>query len=195
MVQVQRSAAAGPTQLKHLTLERPDHEPPVMTGLSRRRHAQGTATGLSWSSSVPPPPRTGIAMTLTRASAAVFQGQPALWFQQFVLALTRTGGTSAWMKKLTDELPLTMAARVGWESSSPISPAAPPGNKGDWLPALLRTSHQGPPGRPPANRRHRAFPKKMEDWEHRPVDLPIMPMPPERMAQSPGLVASELGGG
>jgi 2,4-dienoyl-CoA reductase-like NADH-dependent reductase (Old Yellow Enzyme family) len=95
-------------------------------------------------------PRAGIAMTMTAGSAAVSRDSPPV----FNNVLAYKDEVVGWMKKLTDEchdhgcavmIQLThLGRRTHW-------------NKGDWLPALS-TSHQREPA-------HRAFPKKMEDWD------------------------------
>jgi hypothetical protein len=94
--------------------------------------------------------RAGIAMTMTAGSAAVSKDSPPV----FNNVLAYKDEVVGWMKKLTDEchehgcavmIQLThLGRRTHW-------------NKGDWLPALS-TSHQREPA-------HRAFPKKMEDWD------------------------------
>ncbi|WP_422372870.1 FAD-dependent oxidoreductase [Hoeflea sp.] len=94
--------------------------------------------------------RAGIAMTMTAGSAAVSKDSPPV----FNNVLAYRDEVVGWMRKLTDEchehgcavmIQLThLGRRTHW-------------NKGDWLPALS-TSHQREPA-------HRAFPKKMEDWD------------------------------
>ncbi|MEQ8305346.1 MAG: NADH:flavin oxidoreductase [Hoeflea sp.] len=94
--------------------------------------------------------RAGIAMTMTAGSAAVSKDSPPV----FNNVLAYKDEVVGWMKQLTDEchehgcavmIQLThLGRRTHW-------------NKGDWLPALS-TSHQREPA-------HRAFPKKMEDWD------------------------------
>jgi len=94
--------------------------------------------------------RAGIAMTMTAGSAAVSKDSPPV----FNNVLAYKDEVVGWMRQLTDEchehgcavmIQLThLGRRTHW-------------NKGDWLPALS-TSHQREPA-------HRAFPKKMEDWD------------------------------
>lgn len=94
--------------------------------------------------------RAGIAMTMTAGSAAVSKDSPPV----FNNVLAYKDEVIGWMRQLTDEchehgcavmIQLThLGRRTHW-------------NKGDWLPALS-TSHQREPA-------HRAFPKKMEDWD------------------------------
>lgn len=94
--------------------------------------------------------RAGLAMTMTAGSAAVSKDSPPV----FNNVLAYKDEVVGWMRKLTGEchdqgcavmIQLThLGRRTHW-------------NKGDWLPALS-TSHQREPA-------HRAFPKKMEDWD------------------------------
>ncbi|OCW57127.1 FAD-dependent oxidoreductase [Hoeflea olei] len=94
--------------------------------------------------------KAGVAMTMTAGSAAVSKDSPPV----FNNVLAYRDDVVGWMKKLADEchdhgcavmIQLThLGRRTHW-------------NKGDWLPALS-TSHQREPA-------HRAFPKKMEDWD------------------------------
>lgn len=94
--------------------------------------------------------RAGVAMTMTAGSATVSKDSPPV----FNNVLAYKDEVVGWMKKLTDEchdhgcavmIQLThLGRRTHW-------------NKGDWLPALT-SSHQREPA-------HRAFPKKMEDWD------------------------------
>jgi 2,4-dienoyl-CoA reductase-like NADH-dependent reductase (Old Yellow Enzyme family)/thioredoxin reductase len=94
--------------------------------------------------------RAGVAMTMTAGSATVSKDSPPV----FNNVLAYKDEVVGWMKRLTDEchdhgcavmIQLThLGRRTHW-------------NKGDWLPALT-SSHQREPA-------HRAFPKKMEDWD------------------------------
>ncbi|MGB7320599.1 MAG: NADH:flavin oxidoreductase [Albidovulum sp.] len=94
--------------------------------------------------------KAGVALTMTAGSATVSKDSPPV----FNNILAYRDEVVGWMKKLTDEchdhgcavmIQLThLGRRTHW-------------NKGDWLPALT-TSHQREPA-------HRAFPKKMEDWD------------------------------
>jgi len=94
--------------------------------------------------------KAGIALTMTAGSAVVSKDSPPV----FNNILAYRDEVVTWMKKLTDAchqhdcavmIQLThLGRRTGW-------------NKGDWLPAVS----------PSHNREaaHRAFPKKLEDWD------------------------------
>ncbi|MCO6410461.1 MULTISPECIES: NADH:flavin oxidoreductase [Hoeflea] len=134
-----------PYQLKHLTLKNrimtTSHEPAYPEdGMPKDRYRAYHVERA----------RAGIAMTMTAGSAAVSKDSPPV----FNNVLAYKDEVVGWMRKLTDEchehgcavmIQLThLGRRTHW-------------NKGDWLPALS-TSHQREPA-------HRAFPKKMEDWD------------------------------
>ena len=134
-----------PYQLKHLTLKNrimtTSHEPAYPeAGMPKDRYRAYHVERA----------KAGIAMTMTAGSAAVSKDSPPV----FNNILAYKDEVVGWMKKLTDEchdhgcavmIQLThLGRRTHW-------------NKGDWLPALT-TSHQREPA-------HRAFPKKMEDWD------------------------------
>ena len=134
-----------PYQLRHLTLKNrimtTSHEPAYPEdGMPKDRYRSYHVERA----------RAGIAMTMTAGSAAVSKDSPPV----FNNVLAYKDEVVGWMKKLTDEchehgcavmIQLThLGRRTHW-------------NKGDWLPALS-TSHQREPA-------HRAFPKKMEDWD------------------------------
>ena len=134
-----------PYRLKHLTLKNrimtTSHEPAYPEdGMPKDRYRAYHVERA----------RAGIAMTMTAGSAAVSKDSPPV----FNNVLAYKDEVVGWMKKLTDEchehgcavmIQLThLGRRTHW-------------NKGDWLPALS-TSHQREPA-------HRAFPKKMEDWD------------------------------
>lgn len=134
-----------PYQLKHLTLKNrimtTSHEPAYPEdGMPKDRYRAYHVERA----------RAGIAMTMTAGSAAVSKDSPPV----FNNVLAYKDEVVGWMKKLTDEchehgcavmIQLShLGRRTHW-------------NKGDWLPALS-TSHQREPA-------HRAFPKKMEDWD------------------------------
>ncbi|MDZ7600902.1 MAG: NADH:flavin oxidoreductase [Hoeflea sp.] len=134
-----------PYQLKHLTLKNrimtTSHEPAYPEdGMPKDRYRAYHVERA----------RAGIAMTMTAGSAAVSKDSPPV----FNNVLAYRDEVVGWMRKLTDEchehgcavmIQLThLGRRTHW-------------NKGDWLPALS-TSHQREPA-------HRAFPKKMEDWD------------------------------
>ncbi|MEZ5778676.1 MAG: NADH:flavin oxidoreductase [Paracoccaceae bacterium] len=134
-----------PYQLKHLTLKNrimtTAHEPAYPeNGMPKDRYRAYHVERA----------KAGIAMTMTAGSAAVSKDSPPV----FNNILAYKDEVVGWMKKLTDEchdhgcavmIQLThLGRRTHW-------------NKGDWLPALT-TSHQREPA-------HRAFPKKMEDWD------------------------------
>ncbi|MEP3435649.1 MAG: NADH:flavin oxidoreductase [Hoeflea sp.] len=134
-----------PYQLKHLTLKNrimtTSHEPAYPEdGMPKDRYRAYHVERA----------KAGIAMTMTAGSAAVSKDSPPV----FNNVLAYKDEVVGWMKRLTDEchdhgcavmIQLThLGRRTHW-------------NKGDWLPALS-TSHQREPA-------HRAFPKKMEDWD------------------------------
>jgi hypothetical protein len=134
-----------PYQLKHLTLKNrimtTSHEPAYPeSGMPKDRYRAYHVERA----------KAGVAMTMTAGSAAVSKDSPPV----FNNILAYKDEVVGWMKKLTDEchdhgcavmIQLThLGRRTHW-------------NKGDWLPALT-TSHQREPA-------HRAFPKKMEDWD------------------------------
>ncbi|MGB3315867.1 MAG: NADH:flavin oxidoreductase [Albidovulum sp.] len=134
-----------PYQLKHLTLKNrimtTSHEPAYPeNGMPKDRYRAYHVERA----------KAGVAMTMTAGSAAVSKDSPPV-FNNILVYKDEVVG---WMKKLTDEchnhgcavmIQLThLGRRTHW-------------NKGDWLPALT-SSHQREPA-------HRAFPKKMEDWD------------------------------
>ncbi|MGJ8572623.1 MAG: FAD-dependent oxidoreductase [Hoeflea sp.] len=134
-----------PYQLKHLTLKNrimtTSHEPAYPEdGMPKDRYRAYHVERA----------RAGIAMTMTAGSAAVSKDSPPV----FNNVLAYKDEVVGWMKQLTDEchdhgcavmIQLThLGRRTHW-------------NKGDWLPAIS-PSHQREPA-------HRAFPKKMEDWD------------------------------
>ncbi len=134
-----------PYQLKHLTLKNrimtTSHEPAYPeNGMPKDRYRAYHVERA----------KAGIALTMTAGSAAVSKDSPPV----FNNVLAYKDEVVGWMKKLADEchdhgcavmIQLThLGRRTHW-------------NKGDWLPALT-TSHQREPA-------HRAFPKKMEDWD------------------------------
>jgi N-methyl-L-proline demethylase len=94
--------------------------------------------------------KAGVAMTMTAGSAAVSKDSPPV----FNNILAYKDEVVPWMKKVTDAchehgcavmIQLThLGRRTGW-------------NKGDWLPAVS-PSHE-------REAAHRAFPKKLEDWD------------------------------
>lgn len=134
-----------PYQLKHLTLKNrimtTSHEPAYPEdGMPKDRYRAYHVERA----------KAGVAMTMTAGSAAVSRDSPPV----FNNVLAYKDEVVGWMRKLADEchdhgcavmIQLThLGRRTHW-------------NKGDWLPALT-TSHQREPA-------HRAFPKKMEDWD------------------------------
>ncbi|MDF1606760.1 NADH:flavin oxidoreductase [Hoeflea sp. YIM 152468] len=134
-----------PYKLKHLTLKNrimtTSHEPAYPEdGMPKDRYRAYHVERA----------RAGIAMTMTAGSAAVSKDSPPV----FNNVLAYKDEVVGWMKQLTDEchehgcavmIQLThLGRRTHW-------------NKGDWLPAIS-PSHQREPA-------HRAFPKKMEDWD------------------------------
>src|SRR5580698_10212938 len=94
--------------------------------------------------------KAGIALTMTAGSAAVSKDSPPV----FNNVLAYKDEVVHWMKDLADEchehgaavmIQLThLGRRTRWD-------------KGDWLPAVS-PSHNREPA-------HRAFPKKLEDWD------------------------------
>jgi len=94
--------------------------------------------------------KAGVAMTMTAGSAAVSKDSPPV----FNNILAYKDEVVPWIQNLTDAchehdcavmIQLThLGRRTGW-------------NKGDWLPAIS-PSHRREPA-------HRAFPKKIEDWD------------------------------
>ncbi|AKI01697.1 NADH:flavin oxidoreductase [Hoeflea sp. IMCC20628] len=144
MVQV-NDPLLQPYQLKHLTLKNrimtTSHEPAYPEdGMPKDRYRAYHVERA----------KAGIAMTMTAGSAAVSKDSPPV----FNNVLAYKDEVVGWMKQLTDEchdhgcavmIQLThLGRRTHW-------------NKGDWLPAIS-PSHRREPS-------HRAFPKKMEDWD------------------------------
>ncbi len=134
-----------PYQLKHLTLKNrimiPSHEPAYPEdGMPKDRYRAYHEVRA----------KAGVAMTMTAGSAAVSRDSPPV----FNNILAYKDEVVPWMKKLSDAchehgcavmIQLThLGRRTGW-------------NKGDWLPAVS-PSHE-------RETTHRAFPKKLEDWD------------------------------
>jgi 2,4-dienoyl-CoA reductase-like NADH-dependent reductase (Old Yellow Enzyme family)/thioredoxin reductase len=134
-----------PFQLKHLTLKNrimtASHEPAYAeNGMPKERYL---AYHLERA-------KAGIALTMTAGSAAVSKDSPPVFNNLHVYK----DEVVPWMKKLTDAchdqetavmIQLThLGRRTGWW-------------KGDWLP-VVSPSHN-------REASHRAFPKKMEDWD------------------------------
>ncbi len=134
-----------PYQLKHLTLKNrimiTSHEPAYPEdGMPKERYAAYHAERA----------KAGVAMTMTAGSAAVSKDSPPV----FNNILAYKDEVVPWIQNLTDAchehdcavmIQLThLGRRTGW-------------NKGDWLPAIS-PSHRREPA-------HRAFPKKIEDWD------------------------------
>ncbi|MFN3207933.1 MAG: FAD-dependent oxidoreductase [Roseovarius sp.] len=134
-----------PFQLKHLTLKNrlmiTSHEPAypedgMPTDRYRAYHAERA--------------RGGVALTMTAGSAVVSRDSPPA----FNNILAYKDEVVPWMKALTDECHdhdcavMIQLTHLGWRTRW---------DRGDWLPSLA-------PGhtREPA---HRAYPKKMEDWD------------------------------
>ncbi|MFD2204512.1 FAD-dependent oxidoreductase [Kiloniella antarctica] len=94
--------------------------------------------------------KAGVGMTMTAGSAAVSRDSPPV----FNNVLAYKDEVVPWMAKVADAchahgcavmIQLThLGRRTGW-------------NKGDWLPAVSPSHHR--------EASHRAFPKKMEDWD------------------------------
>jgi 2,4-dienoyl-CoA reductase-like NADH-dependent reductase (Old Yellow Enzyme family) len=134
-----------PYHLKHLTLKNrimiTSHEPAYPEdGMPKERYAAYHAERA----------KAGVALTMTAGSAAVSKDSPPV----FNNILAYKDEVVPWIQKLTDAchehdcavmIQLThLGRRTGW-------------NKGDWLPAIS-SSHRREPA-------HRAFPKKLEDWD------------------------------
>ncbi|WP_212631813.1 NADH:flavin oxidoreductase [Pseudomonas sp. KB-10] len=134
-----------PYQLKHLTLRNriitTSHEPAypedgMPKALYRAYHVERA--------------KAGVALTMTAGSAAVSRDSPPV----FNNILAYKDEVVGWLKDLTDEchehgaavmIQLThLGRRTRWD-------------KGDWLP-VVSPSHQ-------REAAHRAFPKKLEDWD------------------------------
>ena len=134
-----------PYQLKHLTLKNrimiTSHEPAYPEdGMPKERYAAYHEERA----------KAGVAMTMTAGSAAISKDSPPV----FNNILAYKDEVVPWIQNLTDRchehdcavmIQLThLGRRTGW-------------NKGDWLPAIS-SSHRREPA-------HRAFPKKLEDWD------------------------------
>ena len=134
-----------PYQLKHLTIKNrimtTAHEPAYPEdGMPKDRYRAYHEERA----------RAGLGLTMTAGSAAVSKDSPPV----FNNILAYKDEVVPWMQRLTDAchehgcavmIQLThLGRRTGW-------------NKGDWLPALS-PSHEREPA-------HRAFPKKLEDWD------------------------------
>ena len=134
-----------PYRLKHLTLRNrimtTSHEPAYAEdGLPKERYRAYHVERA----------KAGIALTMTAGSAAVSRDSPPV----FNNVLAYKDEVVPWMKELVDEchehgaavmIQLThLGRRTRWD-------------KGDWLPAIS-PSHNREPS-------HRAFPKKLEDWD------------------------------
>lgn len=134
-----------PYQLKHLTLRNriimTSHEPAYPEdGMPKNRYrAYHTERA-----------KGGVAMTMTAGSAAVSRDSPPV----FNNLLVYKDEVVPWMKELTDSVHEQGAAimiqlthlgrRTRWD-------------KADWLPAISPSHHR--------EAAHRAFPKKVEDWD------------------------------
>ncbi|WP_299652676.1 NADH:flavin oxidoreductase [uncultured Tateyamaria sp.] len=140
-----RDALLQPYQLRHLTLKNrvmtTSHEPAYPEdGMPKARYRAYHAMRA----------KAGVALTMTAGSATVSRDSPPV----FNNILAYKDEVVSWMRELTDEchdhgcavmIQLThLGRRTGW-------------NKGDWLPSLA-PSHLREPA-------HRAFPKKMEDFD------------------------------
>lgn len=134
-----------PFQLKHLTLRNrvivTSHEPAYCEdGLPKDRYRAYTVERA----------KGGIAMTMTAGSASVARDSPPA----FNNLLAYRDEIVPWLRQMTDQVHDAGAAimiqlthlgrRTRWDA-------------GDWLPSLSATHRQEPA--------HRAFPKKMEDWD------------------------------
>ncbi|MGQ7848227.1 oxidoreductase [Granulosicoccus sp. 3-233] len=134
-----------PYTLKHLVLKNrimiTSHEPAYPEeGMPKARYAAYHAERA----------KAGVALTMTAGSAAVSRDSPPV----FNNILAYKDEVVPWIRNLTDAchehgcavmIQLThLGRRTGW-------------NKGDWLP-VISSSHRREPS-------HRAFPKKIEDWD------------------------------
>ncbi len=134
-----------PYKLKHLTLKNrimiTSHEPAYPEdGMPKDRYRAYHEERA----------RAGVAMTMTAGSAAVSRDSPPV----FNNILAYKDEVVPWMKKVSDAchqhgcavmIQLThLGRRTGW-------------NKGDWLTAVSPSHHR--------EAAHRAFPKKIEDWD------------------------------
>ncbi|OYX43139.1 MAG: N-methylproline demethylase [Rhodobacterales bacterium 32-67-9] len=134
-----------PYKLKHLTLRNriivTSHEPAYPEdGMPKGRYRAYTVERA----------RGGVAMTMTAGSAAVSKDSPPV----FNNLLAYKDEIVPWVRQMTDAVHEEGAAimiqlthlgrRTRWD-------------KGDWLPVLAPSHHREPA--------HRAFPKKLEDWD------------------------------
>ena len=134
-----------PFQLKHLTLKNrimiTSHEPAYPEdGMPKARYRAYHAERA----------RAGVALTMTAGSAAVSRDSPPV----FNNILAYKDEVVPWMRDVADAchehgaavmIQLThLGRRTGWA-------------KGDWLPAVSPSHHR--------EAAHRAFPKKIEDWD------------------------------
>jgi len=134
-----------PYQLKHLTLKNrimtTSHEPAYPEdGMPKERYRAYHAERA----------KAGLGLTMTAGSAAVSKDSPPV----FNNILAYKDEVVPWMRQMVDSchehgcavmIQLThLGRRTGW-------------NKGDWLPAVS-SSHK-------REAAHRAFPKKLEDWD------------------------------
>ncbi|MGY5775310.1 oxidoreductase [Rhizobium sp. LEGMi135b] len=134
-----------PFKLKHLTLRNrimvTSHEPAYPEdGLPKERYRAYTVERA----------KGGVALTMTAGSAAVSRDSPPV----FNNLLAYKDEIVPWIREMTDAVHEEGAAimiqlthlgrRTRWD-------------KGDWLPVVSPSHHREPA--------HRAFPKKMEDWD------------------------------
>ena len=134
-----------PYKLKHLTLRNriivTSHEPAYPEdGLPKERYRAYTVERA----------KGGVALTMTAGSAAVSKDSPPV----FNNLLAYKDEIVPWVREMTDAVHEQGAAimiqlthlgrRTRWD-------------KGDWLPVVAPSHHREPA--------HRAFPKKMEDWD------------------------------
>lgn len=138
-------ALLQPFQLQHLTLKNrimtTSHEPAYpVDGMPKDRYRAYHQERA----------KAGVAMTMTAGSAAVSKDSPPV----FNNILAYKDEVVPWMAKVVDAchehgcavmIQLThLGRRTGW-------------NKGDWLPSVAPSHYREPA--------HRAFPKKLEDWD------------------------------
>ena len=134
-----------PYQLKHLTLRNR-----IMTTSHEPAYAEDGLPKDKYRAYHEERAKAGIAMTMTAGSAVVSRDSPP----SFNNILAYKDEVVPWVRKLTDACHEHGAAvmiqltHLGWRTGW---------SKGDWLPSVAPSHHREPA--------HRAFPKKLEDWD------------------------------
>ena len=134
-----------PYQLKHLTLRNR-----IMTTSHEPAYAEDGLPKDKYRAYHEERAQAGIAMTMTAGSAVVSRDSPP----SFNNILAYKDEVVPWVRKLTDACHEHGAAvmiqltHLGWRTGW---------SKGDWLPSVAPSHHREPA--------HRAFPKKLEDWD------------------------------